>query len=66
MTLMDLQRPDTCCVINGGVLITLDRFVVFTFECQKLGIELDLVAGDLLLISDGMDFAKPGPPRKAV
>jgi hypothetical protein len=65
VTLIDFERPDTGCIVNGGVLVTLDRLVVFVFECQELNINLDLVTGDLLLIPDGVDFAQPGPLRQA-
>ena len=52
--LIDFEGPDAGCIINGSVLVTLDRFVVFAFECQELHIDLDLVAWNLLLISDGV------------
>ena len=62
VTLIDFEGSDAGRIINSSVLIALDRLVVFAFECQELNIDLDLVTGNLLLISDGVDFAQPGSP----
>ena len=59
VALIDFESPDAGCIVNGGVLITLDRFVIFVREGQELNIDLDLVAGDLFLIPDGVNFAQP-------
>ena len=59
VALIDFEGPDTRCIINSCVLITFDRFVIFVFECQELHIDLDLMAGNLFLIPDGVNFAQP-------
>jgi hypothetical protein len=64
--LKDFEGPDASGIINGGVLVALDRLVVFVIECQELDISLDLTARNLTLTSDGMNFAQPGPSWKAV
>ena len=63
MTLIDFEGPDARCIINSGVLITLDALLVFVFECQKLNVNLNLMARNLLLVPDGVDFAKPSAAR---
>ena len=57
---LDFECPDASGIINSGVLITLDALLVFVFECQKLNVNLDLVASLLLLITNSISFAKPG------
>ena len=63
VALVDFEGPDAGCVVNGGVLITLDGLLVFIFEYQKLNINLNLMPRDLPLVTNGMDFAKPGATR---
>ena len=46
---VDLERPDAGRIINGGVLVALDRLAVFSLKDQKLHVDLDLVPGDLLV-----------------
>ena len=60
VALIDFEGPDTRGIIDGRVLVTLDGLIVFVFEGQELDINLNLVARNLLLIPDGMDFAQPG------
>src|SRR5580704_6112468 len=63
---VDLERPDAGRIINGGVLVALDRLAVFSLKDQKLHVDLDLVPGDLLLIALGVDFTNPRAARKPV
>ena len=63
VTLIDFKGPDARCIINSGVLTTLDALLVFVFECQKLNVKLNLIARNLFLAPDGMDFAKPSAAR---
>ena len=57
VTLMDFDGSDARWMVDGRVLVTLDRLIVCVFECQKLNINLNLMTRNLLSISDGMDFA---------
>ena len=65
VTLIDFKSSDARCIVAGRGLVTLDRFVVFVLEGQKLNINLNVMARNLLLISDGMDFAQPGSSRQS-
>ena len=65
VALIDFKSHDARCIVDGRVLVTLDRFVVFVLECQKLNNNLNLMTRNLLLISDGMDFAQPGSSRQS-
>ena len=63
VTLVDFEGSDARCIVDGGVLITLDGLLVFVFEYQKLNVNLNLMARNLFLVTNGMDFAKPGATR---
>jgi len=63
---IDLEGPDAGRIINRSVLVALDRLAVLSPKDQELDVDLDLVAGDLLLIALGMDLANPGAARKPV
>ena len=63
---VDLESPDTGGVVDGGVLIALDRLSVFSPEDQELDVNLDLVAWHLLLVAGCVDLAEPCSPRQAV
>ena len=66
VSFIDFYSPDADCILNGGVLVTLDRFAIFVFECQELHIDLYLVAWNLFLIFNGLNLAQPCLPRKPV
>ena len=66
VTPIDFEGPDTGSIINGSVLVTLDGFVVFALESQELNVNLNLMARNLLLVPDRMNFAKPGSARQAI
>lgn len=63
VTLVDSKGSYARRIINIVVLIVLDGFVVFVLECQKLNIKLNLMARNLLWLSDGVDLTKPGAAR---
>jgi hypothetical protein len=63
---VDLESPDTGGVVDGGVLIALDRFSVFSSEDQELEVKLDLVAWHLLLVAGCVDLAEPCSPQQPV
>src|SRR5262245_17460690 len=66
VSVVDLECPDAGRIINGGVLVTLDRLAVVSLKDQKLHGYRDLVAGNLLLIALGMDLTNPRAARKPV
>jgi hypothetical protein len=66
VALINFEGSNASCVVNGSVLISLDRLVVFAFECRELNIDPGLVASDLFLISYGVGFAQPGPTWQTV
>jgi hypothetical protein len=61
---IDLKGLDAGGVINGCVLVAPDRFAVFSLKSQELHIDLDLVAGNLLLIPGCMNLSNPCSPRE--
>ena len=63
---VDLERPDAGRIINGGVLVALDRLAVLSVKDQELDVDLDLVPGDLLFIALSVDLATPRAARKPV
>jgi hypothetical protein len=66
VALIDFESSDARCIVDGGVLVTFDRFVVFVLERQELNVNLNLMARNLLLVPDRMNFAKPGAARQAI
>jgi hypothetical protein len=66
VAVVDLERSDAGRIINGGVLVALDRLAVFSLKGQELDVDLDLMARNLLLISLGVDFADTCAARKFV
>jgi hypothetical protein len=63
---VDLESHDAGGIVDGGVLIALDRLPVFSSEDQKLDVDLDLMAWNLLLVTSGVNLAKPCSPRQPV
>lgn len=47
--LVDPERLNARSIVDGGVLIALDRLAVFSSEDQGLDVTLDLMSGNLLL-----------------
>ena len=66
MSVIDFERSDAGRIVNGGVLVALDRLSVFALEGQELDVDLDLVTGNFLLIPLGLDFADARAERKLV
>ena len=58
VALIDFKSPDASRIIDGRVLIAFDRFVVFVLEGQELNINLNMMARNLFLIPDCVDFAE--------
>ena len=63
VALIDFESPDTGCIVDGRVLVSLDGLVVFVLESQKLNIDLNVMTKNLLLVPDSMDFTQPCAPR---
>ena len=54
--LVNLERPDSRCIINCCVLETTDFFAIFSFEGQELYVDLYMVSWNLFLIALGVQF----------
>lgn len=61
---VDLQRTDSCRIINGRVLKTPSLGARFIYESQELDVHLDLMPGNLLVVALGVDFAHRVPPGR--
>jgi len=59
------KSPHSGCIVDGGILEPVCLLIGFSYESQKLDVHLDVRAGDLFLISFGMNFAGARPVRKA-
>jgi hypothetical protein len=79
MLLVDFQGTNTRGIVNGRLLKASYILALFSYECQKLGVHLDVVSplsrfaskplpgnGDLLVIAFGMSLAHAGPARQPV
>ena len=60
------KSPHSGCIVDGGILEPACLLTGFSYESQELDVHLDVMAGDLFLISFGMNFASARPVRKAV
>lgn len=63
---VDLESTDTGGIIDSGILAAFDCFAIFTSEDQELDVDLNLVAGSLLLVAGSVNLAKPRPSRESV
>jgi len=54
--LIDLQRSNPSCVINGGILVTLGLFPFLVLEYQELNVHLDVMPGDAFGIAFRVDL----------
>ncbi len=61
---VDFQGAHTGGVIDGRVLIALDRLCVFAIELQELHLDLDLMSGHLLLVALDVDLADARASRQ--
>ena len=66
MFVVDLKRPDSGGVINGGILEATDILTLFVLKSQEFDIDLYLMARHLLVISFCMDFTHPSPSWQPV
>ena len=55
MALIDFEGPDAGGIVDGCVLISFDRFVVFALESQELNINLNLMPRNLFLVTRGRE-----------
>ena len=63
--ILDLERPDACRVIDSGILEPADLLAALANEGEELDVHLDVMAGHLLVISLGMDFAHARSARQS-
>ena len=63
---IDFEGADACRIVDRGVLESADLLAASSFECQKLDINLDVVAGNLLVVALCVDFPGVRPTRKPV
>ena len=64
MFVVNLDRPDTCRVINSGILEAPDFLATLADESEELDIHLDVMAGNLLVVTLGVDFTHPRAARR--
>ena len=63
---VDLERPDTCRIVNCCVLEPANLLAAFPFEGQELDVHLDMVTRYLLLITLGVELPHPCASRQSV
>ena len=66
MFLVDCQGANMCSVIDCRVLKTSNLLSLFAYESQELDIHLDMIPGDLFLISFCMNLPHPGAAQQVV
>lgn len=57
--LVDFERPDPRCVINGSILETPHILAIIPLEGQELNINLYLMARQLFVVTFGMQLTHP-------
>lgn len=62
---VDFERPDAGCVVDGGILEPADLLPALAGEGEELDVHLDVMTGNLLVISLGVDFAHAGSVRQS-
>ena len=65
VALVDAQRTDPGRVVDRRELVTLAQAPVVAPELQELQFDLDVVAGDLLLVAQAHDRARAAVGRQA-
>lgn len=66
MSFINLQDPDACCIVDRGILITLDFLAPLSFKDQEFNIHLDMMPRNLLAVALCMNRSFTGLARKAV
>lgn len=61
-----LERPHPPCVINCRELEATDFLSPFSFEGQELDVHLNVMTGNLLVVSLGVNFSKASAAWKPV
>jgi hypothetical protein len=56
---VDLERPDPGCIVDGGILEPADFLPALAGEGEELDVHLDVMTWNLLVVALGMDFAHP-------
>jgi len=62
----DFQGTDARGVVDSSVLESTDLLTLFSDKCQELDIHLDVMAGDLFVVSLSMHFAHARSARKPI
>jgi hypothetical protein len=60
---VDLERPDAGCIINGSILETADFLAALAAKGEELDVHLDVMARNLLVVTLGVDFAQARSAR---
>ena len=61
---VNLESPDTCSVVYRGILEAADLLAALADEDEELNVHLDVMAGHLLVLTSGVDFAHAGSTRQ--
>jgi hypothetical protein len=64
VTVVDLERPDSSCVIDGSVLKATHSMPSWSLETHNLHVCLNMMTRDLLGVSVGVDSSSPHMARK--
>ena len=64
--LIDFQGTYACRIVDCRVLEAANLLAFFAFECREFNIHLDMMAGDLFLVSLRVNLPHSGAPRKTV
>ena len=66
MAIVVFEGADPSCIVDGGILEAADFLPLRSDESQELDVHLDMMAGDLLVIPLGVDFADARAAWKTV
>ena len=64
MFVVDFERPDARRVIDSSILEPADLLAALADEGEELDIHLDVMAGNLLVVTLGVDFTHPRAARQ--
>lgn len=64
MFVIDLERPDTGCIVDGRILEPPDLLAALTDKGEELNVHLDVMPGNLLVVALGVDFAHARSARQ--
>lgn len=66
MSLVYLQRSNTGCIVDSGVLETTDSLSFSILKPQELDINLDMMAGNCLGVTLGVNCSTRSRPRQTI